>query len=177
MDSEMMPVFPKVVRCSHCNGIFWVNDAKRIGTSDSFDDGADTIPEEWSEALPIIELDIDGYQDALIQGLGSTKEREKYIRIQLWWSLNDLVRYEDKQPKLFRLNEKLFQENLKLLVELLKDSESTEKIMKAEISRELGDFEKCLLHLTGIPEEHKVVCNNLRKFVQCKSQMVQQIMI
>ncbi len=175
MDAEMLPEFPGVVSCPECRELFWIKDAKTVGEYDWFNGEDYEEPEEWKKAKSVKDPGIEDYQNALNQGLDSSKDREKYIRVHLWWALNDLVRYEEKQPELFRQYQEIFQNNLESLVGLLENCDAAGQIMKAEIARELGEFETCLVRLAIIPKEHETLCNQLRQFVQQKSRIVQKL--
>jgi len=226
-------------------------------------------PEEWRNARAIKDAGIEDYHKALEQGLGDFDGKEMYLRVQLWWALNDLIRYENKkQPELFRQYEKVFQNNLEALDKLLDwralneyynyeknyesllqqygfeslikqyghglesfitqyylESPSTSseidryeiesiiyygleslaqqygmenvrkvsmiedliigsafelsvdelKILKAEIARELGDFDICLDRLTVIPKKYGMICNQIKHLAQQKIRLVQPL--
>jgi|MTBAKSStandDraft_2_1061841.scaffolds.fasta_scaffold35595_2 hypothetical protein len=225
-------------------------------------------PKEWRNARAIKYAGIEDYNKALEQGLGDSDGKEMYLRLQLWWALNDLIRYENKKhPELFRQYEKVFQNNLEALDKLLDwralnvydnydkkydfslfkqygfeslikqyghglesfiaqyylESPSTLskidryeiesiiyygleslaqqygiealgkvfgqignlinefefsvdelKILKAEIARELGDFDTCLDRLAVIPK-YGMICNQIKLLAQQKIRIVQSL--
>jgi hypothetical protein len=76
----------------------------------------------------------------------SNRDEEKQARLLAWWKANDRFRYKKKyregisEINLFEKSEVV--ENLKNLFKLLNPSLSHERLLKAEIKRELGDFDK-----------------------------------
>ena len=66
----------------------------------------------------------------------------KYIRIRAWWSFNDA--YRRRAAEDFRVPPDQ-ETNLRRLLQLLDTNHPEKSIMKAEILRELGEFDPCLL--------------------------------
>ncbi|MCK5070407.1 MAG: hypothetical protein KAR01_07685, partial [Desulfocapsa sp.] len=132
MDAPMLPNYPEIVRCSKCDAFIWVKDAKKIGVYDIFNKTRDDkIPEEWKKAKFVIRPDISDFEKAIEQKQGTSKEREKYLRTQLWWHLNDSVRTGERSTILPPEQEDLFIENLNQLSLLLEESDSSGQIMRA----------------------------------------------
>ncbi len=73
------------------------------------------------------------------------------IRKRIWWSYNDRLR---KGGKLFRFinDEVRWKENIHRLLELLNIEQDDQKIMIAELYRNLGDFERCLELINSIED-------------------------
>ena len=176
MDAPMLPDFPEIVRCPKCNAFIWVNDAKEIGVYDWFNKSEDDdVPEEWKNAESVIWPESTDFQIAIEQKQADSKERERYLRLQLWWHLNDPIRNGERPTILPHEQEELFIENLKQLSPLLKKGDSSDQIMNAEIARECGEFEKCIVCLEAIPEKYTSVCNQIRTFAEDCNRVVQKI--
>ncbi|NTU72720.1 hypothetical protein HGB07_00915 [Candidatus Roizmanbacteria bacterium] len=176
MDAEMLPEFPAIVKCPDCNNIFWISDATVIGMYDWFRGEDYEEPEEWKKAKSVIDLKIEDYITAIEEKVFSGDDnREEYLRIHLWWLINDLIRYENRQPGLFKQHNDMFRANLKHLDKLLRCKDDDEKLMKAEIARELGEFDLCVNRLEDVSNARGNVCRQINQFVQCKSQIVQRI--
>jgi hypothetical protein len=136
--APMMPRFPDLTKCRKCDSIFWLSELKEVG-SYSWDEPEDPT---WKDADPAEFLNIEDSFRALESGMARDKEEEKYIRKQIWWGYNDRIRngqniFKDAQDEL------RWKENIELLLRLLDPSDTDEKIMSAELYRNLGDFENC----------------------------------
>jgi len=176
MDAPMLPDFPEIVRCSKCDAFIWVKDAKEIGVYDWFNEGEnDEIPEGWKKAKSVIWPETSDFENAIDQKQGTSKEREKYLRMQLWWHLNDPVRNGERSTILPPENAELFFANLKHLSQLLIDGSPDDQIMRAEIARECGEFEKCLVRLMVIPEKYASICEQIKKLAQDSNRVVHKL--
>lgn len=176
LDAPMLPEFSQIVRCPECNGFIWLEEAKIAGEFDWFNAEKEEKPKkEWENARSTIDPSIEDFAIALEEGQASSKEKEKYLRMQLWWNLNDPVRNGERSTTLPPVNEELFFDNLKHLDRLMADDSPDDQIMKAEIARECGEFEKCKLLMTGIPEKYASVCDQIRKLADEGNPVVQKI--
>jgi hypothetical protein len=75
------------------------------------------------------------------QSFWRNPDEEQYIRIKAWWSSNSP--YRDGSSQEFRLSSEQ-EDNLRRLLELLDADDPNESLMKAEILRQLGQFDECL---------------------------------
>jgi hypothetical protein len=163
--SLMLAEFPIITKCIKCDTIFWLSKMepiKKIPLGYNYKKPIKKIPwgynyKKPSEYQKAIFLTIEDYFRALENGLAENQEDEKYIRIQIWWAYNDRIRINDftiflpetiainKNNKLFTDNndEMKWRENCEKLISILDPSIEDEKIMIAELYRNLGDFEKC----------------------------------
>lgn len=174
MEAPMLPDQTKLTKCNNCDKFYWLEDAAIIGEYDWFN-GEDAIPEEWKKAQAVQDLDISALVEALDQALGDTPDREKYLRTRLWWALNDLIRQRD-HVDVFLHHKELFYNNLQAIDVLLQSShDGADQLIRAEIAREAGDFDKCLELLSNISEKYSSICDQLKEFVQKKSQVVQKL--
>ena len=98
------------------------------------------------------------YFRALKLGLGSTREKQKYLRLQLWWAGNDRLR-RSPAAKL----SKRHIENLEALLPLLKMEKSEDRLIRAEVLRELGRFDEALQALNRpFRNEHALTAERIR---------------
>ena len=80
------------------------------------------------------------YLEVLSQGLPPARER--YVRYKIWWNVNDMHRgSESRAPVVFSPEQEL---NLRRLYDILDDNRPTSRLIKAEIHRELGEFDAAL---------------------------------
>ncbi len=138
--------FPILTKCIKCNEIFWLSKELLIGDY------------RWSDFNSLFKdvefakfLSFDDYFTALENKLSKYKENELYIRQKIWWGFNDRVRNE---KELFNSeNDKiLWDDNIHRLLDLLDDNDDEQKLMMAEINRNLGNFDNCMEIISSIDD-------------------------
>lgn len=163
----MVPEFPELTRCRNCDQYYWLEDAECKGVLDTGENWAwqalkssdepdtpEEIPAEWHDAPPTRFLTLREYLEALQAGLGTPVDREKYLRIRVWWGINDFVR--DKPfARIPEYYVQVLQDNLTRLAALLDETDPDERMMKAEIARETGDFAETIRLCTDAPEAYR----------------------
>jgi len=104
---------PRVIKCRHCGGIYWLRDAKQAGLIDpwainpsfqrakpgdqrserfQFDGDGRPVPSSWMEAKLVNEPPEEEYYQAIEKGVAHTLAEEKVLRIHAWWRRNDHFR-------------------------------------------------------------------------------------
>lgn len=136
--APMFPDVPEITKCSICEGIFWLKNQKEIGERNLWDEES-----EWKDVKGAEFLTIYEYQSALDNKIYESKDDEIYLRQRIWWGFNDRVRF-DEPIFTSETDEKLWLDNIKKLLELLDINELEEKIMIAELYRNIGEFQKCI---------------------------------
>ena len=133
-EAKMMPDHPALVKCPVCGGLFWVEEAEEV------DSGF-----EAAEGKPKVLAPSEKELVAYLASETLPKEKEIYLRMRAWWAANDAWRgVPNSKPAFSKAQVK----NLDALAVLLDESEPNQRILKAEIARELGDFGECLLLLS-----------------------------
>jgi hypothetical protein len=160
--APMLPDFPELTKCKQCNTIFWLSKMKEIGT---YEWGDNKNP-KWQNTDDAEFLTIDDYFQALEAGMAEDKNEESYIRQQIWWTYNDRVRNGENMCK-NEEDELRWRENVSILLSLLDLDDLTQKIMMAEINRNLGNFENCMNIVESIDNDE---LNWLKEFffTECK---------
>lgn len=145
--APMLPEFPDLVRCGSCNTFLWLSKLTEIGTRSWDNEGN----HNWKYAQEAEFPEIDEYFEALAEGVAGDKEEEVTIRQSIWWAYNDRIRYGEK---LFadEADEHRWKDNCHQLMLLLDPSDINEKIMIAEINRNLGNFKQCAGIIQSIDE-------------------------
>jgi hypothetical protein len=64
-----------------------------------------------------------------------------FLRVAAWRSANDAWRRNPNATPAFSKDQ---EQNLKALSDMLDEKEPNQRILKAEIARELGEYDKCL---------------------------------
>jgi hypothetical protein len=164
--ARMLPQPPSLARCRGCRAPFWVADAAEVGRIDDpfyrqiAGREQQQVAPEWSEAADIDATpDIDTLIDALPHPSFGAAERQRKVRVLLWHELNEPRRSQPDNPKWQQFwgpywekygaefEERYgahFRPNLEALLALLDESQSDDRLQKAEALRELGHFEACI---------------------------------
>jgi hypothetical protein len=136
------------------------------------------------------------YFRVLKKGKYDKKSKERYLRIRAWWAANDIRRdpsliidnysdtSEEKKAERHRrwkanarrpLSEDEV-DNLEALIELLDESDSNDRLMKAEIMRNLGQFWETSKLLSGtFDEETLTAAGIIRDLVKKKERFVAEM--
>jgi len=146
--APMLPEFPDLTKCVKCGTILWLSKMKAIGTL-KLGDKQNT---PWKNADEAGFLSLDEYFIALNNGMAKTVEDELFIRRKIWWAYNDRVRngaslFDDEG------DESRWGENCAELIKLLDSEDTNQRIMIAELRRNLGDFEACLAIIEQIEDD------------------------
>ena len=141
VDASMLPLTPSAVRCPHCHSLLWISSLEEVGEIPG-SRGFGVPRPEYDDSFdfhPFIEnLETDDYLVALKKGELS-KDQEVYLRTIYWRQMND-PRRRSQSPIAFSVEE---QENLRSLLPLVDQMDESSRLMRAEIHRELAEFEEC----------------------------------
>jgi hypothetical protein len=132
--APMLPEHPWLAKCPACGGLFWVEETEQV------DIGFDA-----AKGKPQVKAPSEKEMMDFLAGPALTKDKEIYLRMRVWWAANDVWRWLPNPKPAFSKEQV---KNLKILSALLDESDSDQRIFKAEIARELGNFEECLLLLS-----------------------------
>lgn len=142
---------PLLAKCPTCSNLFWITMVEDVarwnysGFWESKDEKNQWHKLESGSEDELIKkvlypcyLEENDYLE-VITWVGGNKKTEKYLRIRAWFSVNDRLRYS-KQEDVPVFSAKTI-ENLQRLSSMLDEKDENERIMKAEIARELGQFD------------------------------------
>jgi len=180
MIAPMLPMPPAITKCRHCGHYFWVSDAKEVGELPLWRDKSEKIPSQWESSKHIKELSESEYLEAIRIKVAKNREQELYLRICAWWAGNDPFRFKSQgvagHPESVPSRSSEARMNLEKLLELLDVTDPEQRLMKAEVLRELGRFDDtiCLLE-SNYPSEYMGVVITIRNLVQKKDSMVREI--
>lgn len=164
IDGPMYDPGSALVGCPHCEVFAWRDTFEYVPSESDVDSSEDLADNGLPWARPVTGV---VYQAAVDASLARAPDEEIYLRKQTWWHGNNRRRLSYGNPK--PLTE-IEQRNLLRLLELIPSVEADDRILRAEVSRELGDFDACLGELAGIDSEgygHAVqVISNLAKAKQ-----------
>lgn len=169
--ARMLPEFPIITKCLGCTTIFWLDKTNEIG---SYYWG-EKINTEWEEAFNADFLTLNDYFLALEFHLPRTIEEEIYIRKRIWWEMNDRIRFKEELPAYENENQ-LWSDNIHKLISLLNSSDDNEKIIIAELHRNLGNFDTCKKILDSIANpEYDLLKKAMTKACKTKNKKVFQL--
>ncbi len=169
--APMLPEYPNLTKCRKCNTIFWLCKLQEIGTLD----WSNEQNPNWENADSADFLTIDDYLNAIETGLAENVDEEVLIRMLIWWAFNDRLR---NGKEIFRneSDEIRWKENCLALMALLDLKNDSQKIMLAELNRNLGDFEKCISIIDSIETDNmKWVQEKYRQECEIKNKWVFQL--
>ena len=138
-DAPMLPDQPWLVKCPHCQVLIWIDEQEEIGKFEPFSDSR-----AYKDAKPYSVPELQDYFAELNKN-SLDREKEQYLRLRAWWVGNDQRRDANN------IRQNLSDEergNLQALDKMLDPSEDNDRLMMAEIKRELGQFEEAEVILT-----------------------------
>jgi hypothetical protein len=133
-EAKMLPDHPALVKCPVCGGLFWVEEASEVDVGFNAAEGKQKV-------LAPSEKEMLNFLD----GQTLPKDKEIYLRMRCWWKANDAWRWFPNPKPSFSPEQV---KNLEALSALFDESLPGHRILKAEIARELGCFDECLLLLS-----------------------------
>ena len=132
----MLPERPVLAKCPHCKQVFWVKQMEQIGVLHLRD-----TTNQYPGAKLLDKPNENDYY-ALANSGTCGPEEEEYVRVQGFWASNDQYRFKD--TTLVAQRSPAARRNLEALYKLLSESQPGSRVLKAEIAREIGDFDSCL---------------------------------
>ncbi|MDR2954759.1 MAG: hypothetical protein LBV43_06745 [Prevotella sp.] len=153
--APMLPEIPDLTKCPECNTILWLSDLEELARNWTHDHNDPDNPKRY-DADRVDFLDLDDLWHALyiIHDCDNNlkpseqKQREIYIRQQIWWKYN--------RKKFENITEiDTWRGNCQGLLALLNLKNETQLCMAAELNRNLCNFSKCLDLIKKLPEKYK----------------------
>ena len=162
-EAPLLPENPLLRKHSATGELFWVSECEEIAEEDPWGEEYKDVPFAETPAL-------SDYQAVLAAGLSGVPKKEKYVRTHAWWAANDAVRHDGETQAA------LDAENLNRLVALLDPHDPNQRLLVAEVRRELGAFDRCLelLQFDFPPEYHKAAAL-IRKLAEERNAKVQRL--
>lgn len=155
-----------VVKCRQCSSYYWLDKAELLGALYHFSKHADfqwnmrgrtqlftsdgqSADSTWVAAPGVKEPTEKEYYQALEKGLATNPQEERSLRVLAWWRRNDGLRSSRAQATGISVVSDAFKKNLEFLLSLLDETNHRDLYIKAEILRELGEFEAAKEVLTS----------------------------
>jgi len=188
--APMLPAFPFFVKCPKCKVFFTATNI--VGEHDPYDSYVDSSKNELMfdnveiKDIPFAEfLTIDEYKQAISEGLKYSCEEDKTeekddihtMRILMWRAYNDFVR-DGKEQCISNNEDHAYEDNCREILHALQnESEDSFRMMRAEIHRNLGDFDMSLEELEKIeePERFRLHITTIRKEIEKKNRLTVRV--
>ena len=173
-----LPCPPAVVECPHCGECYWVAEAEQVGTVDPCSTEGRQLDPAWAAAQEAQEPAEEGYYLALERRLAKDPQQERNLRILAWWRRNDAFRHaRPAQTEAIDTASGAWRANLEALAALLNEADDSDRIMKAEVLRELGEFESAKELLKGVTSsEHGFVVYQIWSMCVRRDTLVRQVL-
>ena len=158
IESLMMPEQAILAKCGNCAEVVWFTDLEPVNNP------------EPEQITGYNDLTTDDYLALLETPLSLDTERTIIFRALAWQKSN----HSRRGKEMVKAYSEAEQKNMRELDALLGDEWENELIMKIEIARELGDFEKAAKLMEDIDFSIQVthLTNQLRKLVEEKDPKV-----
>lgn len=168
MLAPMLPDHPSITRCRTCQGFFRVEEAEKLEDLEPF--ATDAGPDApWLETPLVQPLRARDLIEAATGGLPCDHDQERELRLLAWWADNDQRRDMDDKDRAPgpMLDADTAVENMQRLSTLLDANDPNQRIMQAELARELGSFADAAELLERAPADHAVaVADFIRDLVR-----------
>lgn len=178
-ESPLAPEPPQVIVCAQCNDPFWTNDARKVGelSAGAEEVDVDDTDPAWAKAPLAEEPTEEQYYAAISGGLARDKFEERTLRVFAWWRGNDQHR-EDSLTDALQTATGPRRANLEALVHLLDGEEVGELLMKAEVLRQLGEFDAARRLLSELPQgELDPIIEQLRLLCDARDVCVRELLL
>ena len=160
--APMLPDHFWLAKCFVCGGLFWIDESVEVDT------GFDAAKGK-QQVLKPAEKELLGF----LTGPALPADKELYVRVSAWRSANDAWRRNPNATPAFSKDQV---QNLKALSEMLDEKEPNQRILKAEIARELGNFGECLGLLSyHFDERYGYAVGFIKKLAEEKVRVVRSI--
>ncbi len=162
--APLMPDDSWLRRHPQSGELFWTDECEEVATE---------VPWGDSNEFPGVpfanEPSLQDLQQVLASGDASDEEKERYVRMRLWWATNDPVRHGEPAP----LKD---HDNLKKLLTLLDQSNANQRLTAAEVCRELGDFDRATQLLEfAFPRPYQPAVQLIKTLAQQKDAEVHEL--
>lgn len=160
MIAPMLPEFPNLTKCEKCDTILWLSDMKAIDTN-AIRDTENVLPQKNADRVKFLGVhDLSRFLEW--DTVKNDKEREKTVRQRIWWTFNDRVR-AGKEIFVQENDEVLWKQNCVRLIELLDTKDVNQKIMAAELHRNLGEFDACMELINALDDDFDWIIEKFKK--------------
>jgi hypothetical protein len=136
IEAPMYREEPELAKCNKCRHFYWIKKARIVEKIDWFGNESSAASLKKYDKIGFIKFPtIKEY----FESLNEIKYNQKYIRLQIWRLYNNFFRIDKKLSNEAQIK---YNENAYKLISLLNTKIETEKIIKAELYRNLGNLKQ-----------------------------------
>ncbi len=128
----MLPRYPPLARCPHCATLLWLPAAEEVGIEHPGEVGTPGVEDPPAPTA-------EDLLEALKTPPAAAQDEEVFIRVEAWHAANEPQRQD---PRGDPPHSPESEANMKTLSRLLDPRDPEQRIMKAELHRELGSFDE-----------------------------------
>lgn len=166
-EAPMLPDQPWLRMVPGTGELFWTDECEAVGEEEPWTGNSEFANVPYAE-----EPAVEDYVRALSDGMASSPEKESYIRMRLWWAANDPVRHGKTATPLWPGH----RDNLIRLLALLTESDPHQRLMAAEVCRQLGNFTRASELMTlDFPQDYQRAVNRIKTLNDQCDQVVRQM--
>lgn len=170
-EAPMLPDLPRFVGCPYCPALLWLEDLETVGEVDPFMENG-----PFSHVAVYRRLEARALARAADTGAcGEDPSRHLYLRVRAWWASNDRFRQTGRA----RPRSREATQNLVHLFELLDERKSADqRLMKAEVARELGRFDETeRLLASKVPKPYALAADTIRNLARHGNSVVAELRV
>jgi hypothetical protein len=181
----MLDQYNSLVKTHCCGNLIWLDKLDVIDKIKLYPRNESEVESKKNLFEKLLSYEYPEFNDyiQLINELSITQDEERNYRLLAWWAGNDIRR--EYHYKKRRINEDKYYEmsvseknNIKILFNLLNDKVQNEIIAKAEIKRELGEYEQAINLLTYVTDyELKIYSEMILKLCLQKDFSLREVII
>jgi hypothetical protein len=170
----MLPSWYKAGICPHCKTLIWIYEAEKVGEIPSVEGRHIS---EWARYDAMTPPSCSGLtksicNKALKSTKGLTEEKEIYLRFEYWYLANETSR-SCNIPLPFSIKVK---RNLRALLRLMEGNEDQKILFRAEIHRQLGEFNESMELLNyEFKDKYEIAAATIYKYARLGDLMVHEI--
>jgi len=153
--APMLPDSPELVKCPNCKALLWLEELEVVvGEEKGYHSGFGPFWIEGIDLTTVRPYKMPNMKDyfRLLKMKIDNDERETYLRLRAWHAGNDRRRESEHGPGKFKKKKDLSPlpfsdaeiKNMKDLTCILDEQDDEERMLKAELVRELGFFNRCI---------------------------------
>ncbi len=147
---------------------FWTDECEEIGQDTAWGG----ISSEWKDIPFADDPDADDFLHAIQNGLADNPKKIRYLRVWLWWKQNDSVRSDGQ----LQADLEAYRGNLEALIAISDLTHPNERLMAAEVARQLGDFARACELLAGeLPVDYAHAATRIRDLAEQRDTLVRQL--
>lgn len=168
MEAPMLPDRPWLIKCPKCKSLLWIDELEKLGEQGSWEKN-----KKWPDAVePALPSEDDYF--SILKDDRLSDNKKLYAHRSALWLANDAYRSGKVKNSNFSESQKT---NLKDFAYLINEEDPDHRLMKAEVFRELGQFDDCikLLSFSFEDKSQAEIAGFIKSLAEQKVSIVREI--